>query len=451
MELKTINLSIIDPHPRNPREKLGDLTRLAASIKAIGLITPVAVRPHPIVQGRYQLEAGHRRSAAARIAGLTEVPAYVADHGDDEAFLALIAENELREDLTPEERSAGWQGVLDMPDLESAAAITGADVTVLRNAQRGKQLVDKAKLQQASLEELATLMEFEDTPYLRDLETHIGRPDFTYYTNVYRAKLEKAIAIEESELVAGRMGIHKADIDHNTHLALVDAVDDDGPMTEEKLADLIVTEKLDPEACGYYIYEHMKPYVRYFIEREAAKAAGIRSRYERFETDEERAAREAKEAAKAAYNDGFVASRDARRAHLIANPLPSRRLASAILSALKDRGMAVEYDAEVVERMVPESTLPYLLYLAADDDAFNWPTWRDMNADEARTMTTWLEAVESTGYTITPWEADRVNEAKSIIAEDEASRTCAECAKTEDECVGAGSSDPACADFVAGE
>jgi ParB family chromosome partitioning protein len=60
-EIKLINTSLIDPHPDNPRKQIGDVTDLAASIKANGLLSPLSVVPNG---ERYRVIAGHRRLAA---------------------------------------------------------------------------------------------------------------------------------------------------------------------------------------------------------------------------------------------------------------------------------------------------------------------------------------------------------------------------------------------------
>src|SRR5450755_4489282 len=72
-----IHVSRITPHSANIREELGDLTELAASIRIHGIVQPLAVQPHPARPGRYQLLAGHRRLAAAKLARLEMVPCVI--------------------------------------------------------------------------------------------------------------------------------------------------------------------------------------------------------------------------------------------------------------------------------------------------------------------------------------------------------------------------------------
>ena len=78
-ELRFISVSDIVPHPENPRKDVGDVTELADSIKANGIMQNLTVVPHE-EDGRhcYRVIIGHRRLAAAKAAGLEEVPCVVS-------------------------------------------------------------------------------------------------------------------------------------------------------------------------------------------------------------------------------------------------------------------------------------------------------------------------------------------------------------------------------------
>ena len=66
------------PHPLNPRKGLGDLTELADSIRTQGVLQNLTVVPEPLEgQDKYRILIGHRRHAAAKLAGLTELPCSV--------------------------------------------------------------------------------------------------------------------------------------------------------------------------------------------------------------------------------------------------------------------------------------------------------------------------------------------------------------------------------------
>jgi ParB family chromosome partitioning protein len=108
-----VPVDLVDPDPRNPRQRL-DVDELAASIAAYGLLQPVVVRE---VGNRYQLVAGHRRLAAVkRLAERhpaderwREVDAVLRRVDDDESYLLTLTENLQREDLTPREEAAGLE------------------------------------------------------------------------------------------------------------------------------------------------------------------------------------------------------------------------------------------------------------------------------------------------------------------------------------------------------
>jgi ParB family chromosome partitioning protein len=108
-----ISVDAIDGNPFQPRSHFDEqsLEELAASIKQLGIVQPLTVRES--TDGRYQLIAGERRLRAARIAGLTHVPAYVRT-ADDQAMLELaLVENIQREDLDAVEVAISYQRLID--------------------------------------------------------------------------------------------------------------------------------------------------------------------------------------------------------------------------------------------------------------------------------------------------------------------------------------------------
>lgn len=118
-QIKLINTSLIDPHPDNPRKNIGDVTDLAASIKANGLLTPLSVVPNG---SRYRVIAGHRRLAACKQAGTGAVPCFVLDLDPLQQLEAMITENCQREQLTVLEEAAAIQGMLDLGATTAIAA-----------------------------------------------------------------------------------------------------------------------------------------------------------------------------------------------------------------------------------------------------------------------------------------------------------------------------------------
>jgi ParB family chromosome partitioning protein len=92
----------LDPNPEQPRQAMGDLTELIASIAEKGIIEPLVVRQRGT---RYQIVAGERRYHAAVQAGLQELPVVVRDVDDTEMLEIALVENIQRKDLTPFEEA----------------------------------------------------------------------------------------------------------------------------------------------------------------------------------------------------------------------------------------------------------------------------------------------------------------------------------------------------------
>jgi ParB family transcriptional regulator, chromosome partitioning protein len=110
--LLELPLEVIRPNPRQPRTEFGEesLAALAASIREVGVLQPVVVRPRA---GGYELVAGERRLRASRLAGLTTIPAVVREGADAESLREALIENIHREDLAPLELAAAFQELLD--------------------------------------------------------------------------------------------------------------------------------------------------------------------------------------------------------------------------------------------------------------------------------------------------------------------------------------------------
>ena len=111
--LTTIMVGLLDENPANPRKTFDDgkLAELAESIKSVGLLQPIVVRP---TRKRYEIVCGHRRVRAAKLAGVFEVPAIVRKLTDREAGYAALVENGQRADVAPLELLV--ESKLDGPD-----------------------------------------------------------------------------------------------------------------------------------------------------------------------------------------------------------------------------------------------------------------------------------------------------------------------------------------------
>ncbi len=135
--LRQLPIDRIQPNPYQPRKiwKNQDLNDLSESIKANGVIQPLIVRKTGEV---YELIAGERRLRAAKMAGLSDVPALIRQADDSEMLELALVENIHRADLNPLERAKAYQEYLDKFDLTQADAAQrlGEDRSVIANYLR---------------------------------------------------------------------------------------------------------------------------------------------------------------------------------------------------------------------------------------------------------------------------------------------------------------------------
>jgi ParB family chromosome partitioning protein len=108
-----IPIGAITPNPRQPRHVFDPetLEELAESIRIVGLLQPVVVRP--IMPGHFEIVMGERRWRACQQAGLTHVPAIVRRTQDDDMLRDALLENLHRQQLNPLEEAAAYQQLLD--------------------------------------------------------------------------------------------------------------------------------------------------------------------------------------------------------------------------------------------------------------------------------------------------------------------------------------------------
>ena len=115
--LNEIALNLIDPNPNQPRREFDEdaMHELAASIKEIGIITPITLRQ--MTDGRYQIIAGERRWRASQLAGLMSIPAYIRTVEDENVMEMALVENIQREDLNAIEIALAYQHLVDTSGL----------------------------------------------------------------------------------------------------------------------------------------------------------------------------------------------------------------------------------------------------------------------------------------------------------------------------------------------
>src|SRR6476660_10616549 len=107
---RMVPIDLIDPNPDQPRQVMGDLSELIASIADKGVIEPLVVRARG---GRFQIVAGERRYQASVQAGLRELPVVIRDVDDAEVIELALIENLQRKDLTPFEEAEALHSLAD--------------------------------------------------------------------------------------------------------------------------------------------------------------------------------------------------------------------------------------------------------------------------------------------------------------------------------------------------
>ena len=142
-----IRVSAIDPRHDQPRKTFEReaLESLADSIAAYGVLQPIIVRENPSAEGTYEIIAGERRWRAAKMAGLSEIPAVIY-YGDDlRAAQVAMIENIQREDLNPVEEALGYGALIDRFGLtqDQLAKQVGKSRTTITNMLRLLDLPDE--------------------------------------------------------------------------------------------------------------------------------------------------------------------------------------------------------------------------------------------------------------------------------------------------------------------
>ena len=179
-DIVNIGIEYIHPHPKNPRKDLGDLTEMVESIKKLGVMQNLTVIPMELLdpdatidmEGRHYIALiGHRRLAAAKLAGLKELPCRVIELiSQREQISTMLEENMQRNDLTIWEQANGFQMMLDLGDTEAQIAEkTGFSKTTIRHRlniaklnQEELQKKEKDENFQLTLKDLYELEKIED-------------------------------------------------------------------------------------------------------------------------------------------------------------------------------------------------------------------------------------------------------------------------------------------------
>lgn len=282
-EIKYIKTNRLLPHPQNPRKELGDLAELSDSIKANGVMQNLTVVPHG--HGYYTIIIGHRRHAAAKLAGLTSLPCVVADLDEKQQLSIMMIENMQRTDLTYYEQAQGFQLMLDMgDDIANIAKTTGFSESTVRHRLKMAELdgekLKEAQTRPATLTDYAKLEKIKDVGLRNKVLEDIGTSRFEYSLQNAIREENKAKALEAWRMFLLDLGFEEIPADDNEYYKTKDNIKSFNATSvkpeefTEKCADIIAENEMRyfRFSCGWvYIYKK-KP-----VETDAAKAEKARA------------------------------------------------------------------------------------------------------------------------------------------------------------------------------
>lgn len=190
-EIKYLSIENIVPNPLNPRKDLGDLSELADSIKAKGILQNLTVVPDG---DNYVLVIGHRRHAASKIAGLTELPCVIKELSEKEQAQIMLLENIQRNELLPYEQAQGFQLMIDLGStVAEVAKETGFSVTTVRHRlamnELDQELLKEKSAMPISIQDYIKLEQIKDPELKNEAFKAIGTANFDW-------KVQNAVEFE---------------------------------------------------------------------------------------------------------------------------------------------------------------------------------------------------------------------------------------------------------------
>jgi ParB family chromosome partitioning protein len=182
----SIELSRIVTGDFNPRKSVNEneLTELAESIKQVGILQPVLVRPKG---KKFEIVCGERRFRASVLVNTKTIPAIIRKMSDDEALEAAIMESLCRVDVSPIEEAAAYKRLADTGryNVESLAVRFGKSDTYIRNRMRLNELTEEI-LDLVNRDGISMTVALELCKYSADVqsdvyEKHLSGKPAAYY------------------------------------------------------------------------------------------------------------------------------------------------------------------------------------------------------------------------------------------------------------------------------
>lgn len=214
--IKLIAIEELQHHPDNPRKDFGDLTELAESIKANGIMQNLTVVPSDDGTGLYDVIIGNRRLEAAKLAGLDELPCAVVELSPQEQMATMLAENMQREDLTILEQAQGFQYMLDLGETaQSIAEKTGFTARTVRRRVKllelDKEGLEKAFKRQISLDDIDKINSIEDVAERNKLLDYAGTGNFNWAFNSAQRHQKELVLFDKVRVLMETTGLEEVE------------------------------------------------------------------------------------------------------------------------------------------------------------------------------------------------------------------------------------------------
>ena len=418
--IQNIEVSKIHQNPNNPRKDLGDLSELAESIKISGILQNLTVVPwYSQITGLgcddqkkqedmgYIVIIGHRRLAAAKLAGLTEVPCSIADMDKKTQIATMLLENMQRSDLTVWEQAHGFQMMLDLGEtFSNISEKTGFSERTVRRRMKLLEL-DKDKFK-ASAERGATLMDYAELEKIKDINLRnsvldkIGTANFKY-------ELQRAIDKEKSDanmaLIVAELEKFATKVENSNGLQYVKSY--------YTSSDPIVTIPNDSDTVEYF-FETQYGYVTLYNKRSQSEAS--------LESDEkEKARRECRSALDEISKRAYQLRRDFIKE--ISNATAKKNIGIIIKYSVRtmlDTFFKLDYEEyaeflgieinkeneedewtfdDIAEHVTahPERHLLVAIYLALDSENEHYYNWNNQHAENEE-LNTVYDFLQKLGY-----------------------------------------------------
>lgn len=169
-----LRVDSLHPHPDNPRKDVGDVTELADSIKANGIFQNLTVIETDGENEDYTVIIGHRRLAAAKQAGLKEIPCMVVEMTANEQVSTMLLENMQRNDLTVYEQAQGFQMMIDLGETE-------------------KTIAEKTGFSKATVKHRLKLLELDPEKFKKSQEKGVTLDDYIQLEKIHDKKLRNEV------------------------------------------------------------------------------------------------------------------------------------------------------------------------------------------------------------------------------------------------------------------